>query len=327
MKWFALTFISTLFLMIPCMSTASAEYPTEPITIITMWNPGGGADVSMRLLAKTVQEEFSKPIVVVNKQGAGGAAGTTIALKAKPDGHTLLNARVANGAILPTLKKGLEYTWDDFVFLGLLDVNPLVFVVNKNSPYKTLNDLAEAIKATPGKVVFCHSGERNISALVVFALLRELGLGKDGIVGVPFPNDGAGKKALLAGEVQAGALNFPTVYDQLGEDGNFRALAVTTPERLANYPHIPTVREAGFPELENLLSWNALYGVKGMPQQAVDKWVTVLSTLKSNQEWLESVKAVGSNPYVLSPEKTKKFVSDQVNKFNELGQAFMLIEE
>ena len=254
------TRILALTLLALCFTgTAHAEYPKGPISIICPFGAGGAGDLAARILANAVKNDFAKPVVVVNKPGAAGVLGTTVAFRSKPDGQTLLIGRVANAAIIPALNKTIQYKWDSFVFLGLLDLNPLVVVVHKDSPYKTLRDLADAVKANPGKLTFSTAGALNIQEIASYMLLHAVGLGKDGAVSVPFQSDAAGKNAILGGHVDFGAINLAAAFDQLGEGGKLRALAVTTAKRLPKYPDIPTVREAGFPELENILGWNALY--------------------------------------------------------------------
>lgn len=324
MKKFILPFMLTVTLLVPFANTAKAEYPTKPITIVFPWTPGGAGDVGARILANAVKNQFAQPIVVVNRPGAGGIVGTAIVATSKADGYTLLGARVANAAIIPTLNTAIPYKWDDFDVLGLLDINPLVFVVHKDSPFTTLQELADAIKSKPGSITFANSGALNIQELTAFAFLDTLGLKKDGVIHVPFASDADGKNALLGKHVQAGSLNFPAVYDQLGEGGNLRALAVTTDKRLDDYPHIPTVREAGFPELENLVSWNALYTPKGTPQEVLDKWATIFPTLMDNDEWREPIKNLGSIPYVLNAEDALEFITLQRVKFKELGDSLDL---
>ncbi len=328
MKRFVLAFMLTLAFLLPCANTASAEYPTKPVTVVVAWGPGGAADLAIRILANAVTDKIPQPVVVMNRPGAGGIVGTAVVANAKPDGYTLLNARVANASILPVLNKTIPYKWDDFEFIGLLDVNPLVFVVHKDSPYKTMKDLGDAIKANPGKITLSNTGPLNIQELTVFAFLQALGLGKDAVVNVPFNGgDADSKNAILGGHIVAGALTFPAAYDQLGEGGGLRALAVTTEERVPDYPNIPTVREAGFPELENMISWNALYAPKGTPQNVIQTWETALESLKTDSVWVDPTKKMGSLPNILSAHETKEFVIGQRAKFKELGDAFDLYVE
>lgn len=262
------TRILALALLALCFTgTAHAEYPKGPISIICPFGAGGAGDLAARILANAVKNDFAKPVVVVNKPGAAGVLGTTVAFRSKPDGQTLLIGRVANAAIIPALNKTIQYKWDSFVFLGLLDLNPLVVVVHKDSPYKTLRDLADAVKANPGKLTFSTAGALNIQEIASYMLLHAVGLGKDGAVSVPFQSDAAGKNAILGGHVDFGAINLAAAFDQLGEGGKLRALAVTTAKRLPKYPDIPTVREAGFPELENILAGTPCTASRACPRR------------------------------------------------------------
>ena len=306
--------------------TASAEtaYPRSPISLICPFGAGGAGDVAARVLASAVKKDFSQPIMVVNKPGAAGVVGTMTAKMSKPDGYTLLAGRVANNAIIPALNKTIKYKWDDFICIGLLDLNPLVFVVHKDAPYKTLKELADDIKANPVKISFSTAGALNIQEVAAYMLLYSVGMDKNDAVSVPFPSDAAGKNAILGKHVVFGALNLSAVQDQLQEGGNLRALAVTTPERLKNFPDVPTAREAGFPKLENILGWNALFGLKGMPQAALDKWVAALQHAKIDPEWISHTENMGSIPRILTPEETRAFVKEQVEKFEALGASMEL---
>lgn len=325
MKKFLIFVLSCILAFTANCIESFAKYPTAPINIISPFGAGGAGDLAARILANAVKDEFGKPIMVLNKPGAAGIVGTTVALTSRPDGYTLLAGRVANNSIIPALNKTIQYKWDDFAFLGLLDLNPLVFVVHKDSPYKNMNDLAEAIKKNHGTLTFATAGALNIQEIAAYIFIYNIGLKKDAAISVPFQSDAAGKNAILGKHVDFGALNLSAVFDQLEESGNLRALAVTTPQRLKNYPNIPTVREAGFEQLENVLGWNALYGQKNMPQEAIDKWVKVLKELPNNQEWVTATENLGSIPYVLSPEETKKFVQEQVQKFEKVGTEMDLI--
>ena len=257
-------------------------------------------------------------MVVVNKPGAAGVLGTTVAFRSKPDGQTLLIGRVANAAIIPALNKTIQYKWDSFVFLGLLDLNPLVVVVHRDSPYKTLRDLADAIKANPGKLTFSMAGALNIQEIASYMLLHAVGLGKDGAVSVlPFQSDAAGKNAILGGHVDFGAINLAAAFDQLGEGGKLRALAVTTDKRLPKYPDIPTVREAGFPELENILGWNARHGIKGLgnPNRGQSGLRPCRPSRATRNGW-NPRKTPGAIPISCPRPETKTFARAQVRDSN-----------
>ena len=138
-----------VLLMIPGLGLA--KYPTKPITLVAPYGPGGASDLASRTLAAVAPKYIGEPVVVVNRTGAGGVTGSTYVNKSKPDGYTLLLARIGCQAVAPALNATIPYKWDQFTFLGLLELNPFVYVVKADSPYKTLDDLLKAIKAEPGQ--------------------------------------------------------------------------------------------------------------------------------------------------------------------------------
>ncbi len=154
-------------------------YPERPITLVAPFSVGGDADLSARNLAAAAQKYVSQPIVVSNRAGAGGAIGSQLVKEAKPDGYTLLLARVGSQTLLPALKPSIPYKWSDFTFLGLLERNPFVCVVHVDSPYRTLGDLVGALKAQPGKLNYSTSGPGTILNFGPQLLFDTLGLGKD----------------------------------------------------------------------------------------------------------------------------------------------------
>ena len=161
-------------------------YPTKPVTIVVPFAAGGNADRSARNLGAFAQALLKQPVVIANKAGASGAIGSQAVKDAAPDGYTLLLARVGSNAVLPALRPGLPYQWNDFTFIGLLELNPVVCVVHPDSKYRTLKDQIQGSK--------------------------------------------------------------------------LRALVTTTPERVKEIPDVPTAREIGFPQLEAIVGWSALYG-------------------------------------------------------------------
>ncbi|MBR6343892.1 MAG: hypothetical protein IKR65_08320, partial [Selenomonadaceae bacterium] len=210
----SLACIASIFFAFGSAATA-ADYPKMSMQLICPFGAGGAGDIAARILANAVKDDFAKPVVVVNKPGAAGVVGTTVAANSKADGYTLLIGRVANVGIIPALNKTISYKWDDFTYLGMLDLNPIVFVVRKDSPYKTLQDLADAIKKEPGKLSFACAGALNIQEVTSYMFLDSFGMDKSGAVSVPFPSDAAGKNAILGGHADFGALNLSACIDQL----------------------------------------------------------------------------------------------------------------
>ena len=124
----------------------AADYPTRPITIVVPYGPGGASDLSARLIAASSPAFLGQPVMAVNKTGAAGVVGSNFVKNAKPDGYTLLSARVGSQMGVPAMNKTIPYKWDDFTILGLIEVNPFVLVVSPKSGIKTFAYFEEKIK-------------------------------------------------------------------------------------------------------------------------------------------------------------------------------------
>jgi tripartite-type tricarboxylate transporter receptor subunit TctC len=308
---------------VACIGMAPAhaddgKYPQHPITLVVPFSAGGDADLSARTLSKAMQDMLPQPLIVMNKAGANGAIGSMFVREAAPDGYTLLLARVGSQAILPALQANLKYKWDDFTPLGMLDLNPMVCVVNGNSPYRTLRDLVEAIRAQPGKLNYSTSGPATALNLATQVLLDAAGLPKRSAAEIVYKGGGEATAAVLSGEVQFSCNNVTALIGNV-KAGRLRALVTSTAQRLPELPDVPTAKEAGYPQLERVSGWNAVYGPPGMPQPLVQQWAALLGRLAKDQDWLAAVRKVSSIPNVLPPAETKRFVGDQYRLFSDLG--------
>ena len=298
------------------LCAAFAEYPDKPVTLVIPFGTGGATDLAGRTLAAAAQKYLGQPVLVANRVGASGTTGSHFVKNARPDGYTLLLARVAGQSIYPAQNLPNKlYEWDDFTIFTILDINPFVFVVRNDSPYKTLQELADAIKANPGKLKYSHSGPTTALALGPQMLATEVGVKPSAVVGVPFTSDGDAKVALLGGNVDFLGVNLAGVIDQLAEGGGLRALALIGENRLPELPDVPTVIEAGFPKLTSLAGWSGLYGPPNLPKDVFDKWISVLQQVKNDPDWLNVTLKLGNIPVMNSPEEAKKFVQEQIEAF------------
>lgn len=308
-------------LCVLCLSLSSAlaaGYPDKPVTLVVPYGSGGVTDLAGRALASTAQKYLGEPVLVVNKTGASGATGSAFVGRAKPDGYTLLIARVGSQSVYPAQNLPNKlYEWDDFTFLTILDVNPYVFVVHNSSPYTSLKQLADDIKAHPGKLKYSHSGPATVLALGPQMLAVEAGAKPNACVGVPFTSDSDSMVALLGGNVDFLGVSLPAIMDQL-KSGTLRCLAIVSDKRLAELPDVPTVTEAGYPNLSTLAGWSGLYGPKDLPQEVTDKWKSVLAQVKKDQDWIDVTRRLGNTPVINSPDEAKIFVKKQVDAFSNI---------
>jgi tripartite-type tricarboxylate transporter receptor subunit TctC len=314
-------FKSTIFClgMLGAASPALTQsYPNKPITIVAPFVAGGDADQSARNLATVAQNVLKQSIVVVNKGGASGAIGSQFVKDAPPDGYTLLLARVGSQAVLPAMKSDLSYKWNDFTFIGLLELNPVVCVVNSESPYKTFEDLTKAITAQPGKLNYSSSGPGTILNFGSQLILQSLKLKPDAAINVSYKGGSEAVVAVLAKEVDFSCGNLTSALTQINS-GKLRALVVTTPDRVKEIPSVPTAKEVGMPQLEAIVGWSALYGPPKLSPEVINKWVEVLGVADKDANWQAGNVRYGGIPRILSPMDTEKFAASQYVTYSKLS--------
>ena len=297
---------------------ALADYPAKPVTLVSPYGPGGAADLAARTIAGTAPAYLGQAVLVVNRTGAAGVTGSTTVAKGRPDGYTLLLARVGSQAAVPAINRKIPYKWDEFTFLGLLELNPFVLVVNADSPIQSLDDVKAAASGGE-KPSYASAGVGTLLHVAMVMVLDQFGLPQDAMKHVPYKGGGKAAAAVVGGHVDMMFQNLSGVIGNI-QAGKLRALAVSTPERVAAIPDVPTVAEAGYPALETVVGWSGVWGPPGMDQAAADRWVEVLGKLKEDKAWNKLTKGLGSIPSVRGPEDTKAFVENQYEAFKTLTE-------
>lgn len=297
---------------------ASADYPTKPVTLVSPYGPGGAADLAARTISATAPGYLGDGVLVVNRTGAAGVTGSTSVVKGKKDGYTLLLARVGSQAAVPAINRKIPYRWDEYTFLGLLELNPFVLVVNADSPYQSLDDLKAAV-ASGVRLSYSSAGVGTLLHVAMVMTLDEFGLPQEAMKHVPYKGGGKAAAALVGGHVDAMFQNLSGVIGNI-QAGKLRALAVTTTERVLSINDVPTVAEAGYPDLETIVGWSGIWGPPGLPDEVVDKWVEVLGQLKTDAAWNKLTRGLGSVPSIRGPAETRAFVKTQYEAFKELTE-------
>jgi tripartite-type tricarboxylate transporter receptor subunit TctC len=269
------------------------------------------------------QKTMAQPLLPVNRAGASGGIGSATVRNAKPDGYTLLIARVGSQAVLPALQPTAGYKWNDFTFLGLLELNPYVCVTRSDSVIRSLKELADALRARPGKLNYSTSGPATILNFGPQLLFDTLKLGKDAAVQIAYKGGGEAALAVLAGDVDFSCGNLSSMMGNI-KGGKLRAIVTTTPERVKDLPDVPTAREAGYPQLEAIVGWSALYGPPGMSKELVERWAGMLAGAAKDAQWIAATEKAGSIPRVLSPAETEKFAADQFAVYERLGRQLQI---
>jgi tripartite-type tricarboxylate transporter receptor subunit TctC len=244
---------------------AQSPYPTMPVKLIVPFAAGGAGDVVARVLAEKVGAELGQPIVVDNRAGGNGAIGTQAAIRSRPDGYTLLQMSAAN-VILPILQENI-YDWERGLtpVFGLGSV-PYAIAVNAKSSIRSIADLVATARSTPGGINYASGGTGSPSHLAPARLAGEL---KISAVHVPFKGLSGAVQALLGNQVHFVCATTVDVL-QPAKAGEFRLLAVTSEQRLADLPDVPTMAELGFADFHPA-TWYAYLVPANTPGAIVDR--------------------------------------------------------
>jgi tripartite-type tricarboxylate transporter receptor subunit TctC len=249
------------------VSSAAAEsYPSRPITLLVPFPPGGLSDVTARLVSEDMRAALGQTVVIENVGGANGSIGTGRVAHAAPDGYTIVlgiwNTHVAN-AVMYAL--GYDVV-QDFEPIGLIADAPLLLVAKKSYPANDLKEFIASVKANPGKVTHGTVGAGSPGDILGLLLEKETGTR---FTPVPYRGAGPAMQDLVAGQIDAMFANPATSMPHV-RAGSIKAYVVTSAKRLAIAPDIPSVDEAGFPDLRFSL-WGALFAPRGTPVEIIGK--------------------------------------------------------
>jgi len=315
-NWVALTVSMAIGMAGALFTTAalSADYPSRPVTLVIPYGPGGAADLSARLIAGNAPTTLGQSILPVNKAGAAGVTGSNFVINAKKDGYTLLSARVGSQMGVPAMNKTIPYKWDDFTIIGMTELNPFILTVNPDSPYKTFADFEKAVKAGT-EMTYSSAGVGTLLHIATAVMADAMDANPDALTHVPFKGGGKARTAVVSGAVDFSWGNLSASAAAL-DAGQLRALAVTTPERFPTIPDVPSAAEVGYPDLEKIIGWSAIYGPPDLPDDIVAKWSETLAALNDNKAWLKLTTGLGNIVQLMGPEETKAFVESQYNIFD-----------
>jgi tripartite-type tricarboxylate transporter receptor subunit TctC len=279
------------------MSWAQA-YPSRPVRVIVPFAPGGPTDIFARLVAQKLSERFGKQFYVENIGGAGGNVGMGQGAKAAPDGYTMLV--VATTIVVnPTLYDRVPFDpYKDFDPVTLAVTSPEVLSVNPSLPVQSVKDLVAFIKAHPGKYTFASPGTGTPGHLV--GELFRLSLGLD-LVHIPFNSAGLAIGSTVAGHTPIAFTTPPPVVPQVKE-GKLRALAVASKTRLQALPDVPTMAEAGYPDIEGE-AWFAVIVPARTPKEIIALLHGEIVKIIALPDMKERMATLGFDPIGSAPEE------------------------
>lgn len=289
----------------------TGAYPQRQIRIVVGYPPGQTVDVTARAFAAALQQSLGQSVFVDNKPGANGILGAQIVKAAEADGYTLLFGTSGQMAINPALYARLPYdTLKDFVPVGMGASGRSYLVVNNDLPVRTLPELVAYSKAHPGKLSY-GSGGTGITAHLAMEILKS-DTGLDALH-VPYKGSPPAVTGLLAGDVQAmfdaGAVLMPLI-----KTGKVRVLAVSSKERYAALPQVPTVAEQGYPGFD-VVAWTAMFAPAATPPAILEKLNAALQNATRQDALMAPIRAGGSDPQRMSLAQVQQFLPSEVSKW------------
>ncbi len=251
-----------------CVFGAQAQsYPSKPVRIIVGYAPGGGVDLTARLLAPGLNEALGQPVLVENRTGASGNIGTEAVVRSAPDGHMLLMGYNGNLVINPALSSKVPFDpVRDLTPVALTVVSTNLLVSHPSLPIRSVKELVAFAKARPGQVNYASSGVGAVGHMAAELLATTAGVQ---LVHIPYKGNGAAIAEVLAGQVPL-MFSAPGAVINHVRAGKLRALATASNRRPQGLEAIPTFAEAGYPAVE-ASAWFGVFGPAGMPSAIVDK--------------------------------------------------------
>jgi tripartite-type tricarboxylate transporter receptor subunit TctC len=297
---------------LPRLGQAADWRPTETVRLIVPAAAGGSTDVMGRLLAQHLQAAWGQSAIVENRSGAGGTIGTAEVARQKGDGHTILIGNPGPNAIAYSIFRNLTYKADQLQPVSNMIRIPNIVSAHPSVPIKSITELIAYIKANPDKLTYGSSGTGQSPHLTGAWFLQLTGLK---MVHVPFRGAGPALQAALGGEIQ---ILFDNLYPSLPQvqDGKLNALAVTTPERSASAPEIPTMRESA-PELAkfDVSSWFGVFLPKSAPAPIVDALNKEVKAMLERDDIKKNIAAMGARADYGTPQQFSDFVQAETVKF------------
>jgi len=302
-------------------ATAQNAWPTgKPISYVVPFAAGGTTDTLARLIGQQLGTALGTTVVVENKGGAAGSIGSEAAARSAPDGYTLLGGTVSSHAINISLYPKLGYDpIKSFSPVTLIGTNPVVLVVSAASPYKTLKDVLAAAKGRQGGLSSASAGTGSSQHLAVELLAYKSGVK---FTHVPYKGSGPAIQDVISGQVDM-MFDTTVVAAPHIQSGKLRAIAVTSPKRLASMPDVPTVAESGVAELKDfeVQSWQAIFVPAGTPTPVVSRLHDEVRKILAQPDMQARLKGFGMEPADMGVAQIAAFQKAEVDKWAQVIKA------
>jgi tripartite-type tricarboxylate transporter receptor subunit TctC len=286
-------------------------FPSHPISLVVPFSPGSGIDPTARIVADELAKVLKQPVIVDFKPGANGAIAASAVAHAAPDGYTLFMTTVSTHSANPNLLKSIPYDpIKDFAPISRIGNLPFMLVIDPKIPANSVQEFVAYVKALPGKLSYASSN--SIGLVAGATLVRLAGLD---LVHVPYKATPQAINDVMTGRVAMMFVDFAVGSPQ-AKAGNVRALAVTTKERSALLPNIPSMTEAGLPALD-LVPWNAMFAPTKTPEPIIERLNRELRRIVDDPQIKARLAALGFDAFSSTPEELATFVREDLAKWTQ----------
>jgi tripartite-type tricarboxylate transporter receptor subunit TctC len=290
------------------------DYPSRPVKVIVPFPAGGPLDIVARAVSDKMSISLKQPFLIENRAGAGGNLGTDAAAKAAPDGYTLLVGLNGNMTVNPSLFAKLPYDpIADFVPVAMLATYPFLVLVNNELPVKSIKELIALLKSQPGKIDYASAGNGTGQHLApeLFKMMTGTDMGH-----IAYRGAQPAYQDVLSGRVPVFFDNMSTAMS-LAKAGKVRALAITSKQRSALMPELPTVDESGVPGYE-YHTWFGLWAPKGTPQAIIEKLNAEVTKALVDPSVQQRITAAAGEPSAMPLKDIEPFMKADIAKWAEV---------
>jgi tripartite-type tricarboxylate transporter receptor subunit TctC len=315
MKRLILSFAATVALATPVL--AQTNFPNRPIKLVVPFAAGGSADTLGRSFGEQMSTALGQQVIIENQGAAGGLVGSATVARAEPDGYTLVVSGIASHVIAPSIQPNAGFDpMKDFTHIAYFGGPPIVMIAHPSLEVKSLKDLLELAKKSKDPLGYVSPGAGTLGNLVA-----EYWSSKENVKLEHIPYKGASQALndLLGGHVKLGSMTFTTAAPQI-RAGKVIPLAVSSANRLKEFPDLPTFKELGYPDMV-ATTWFSLSGPKGMPADIVTKINAAVDKAKDSPEVQKRLATEAMETEKMTSEQFTKFTAEELAKWGQVAKA------
>jgi tripartite-type tricarboxylate transporter receptor subunit TctC len=295
-------------------AVCAQPYPARQITLVIPFAPGGSNDMVGRTIGRKLAEAWGQPVVVENRGGAGGLIGTSAVAAAPPDGYTLLLIS-STFTINPAVRKSMPFdTTKDFTPVAFIARSPLLLVASNDLKIDSAKELLALARHNPGQITYGSAGPGSINQIAAELIALSAGIK---LMHVPYKGGALVLNDLLGGHINIYVSSLPQVL-QLAQNGQAKALAVTSAKRTALLPDVPTLDESGIPGLD-LWSWWGIVGPAGMPADVVNALNSEIGKMLVTPELKQVLSNEGAEAQTMTPQQFGELMRMETERWTKVA--------